>query len=146
MRIAASRDVFSINSSKHSRYLDRKVTFPDDIPSSVEWVRYSQRKSIECRVYRKASSRIVAQRRSLTLSFSLSHHFALITSRFYLRRALYFKLPLTKLYSSVTNDENTTCLPRPLPAFPFTRYIRCQKFRTPRSMHLFTIHSVILDQ
>lgn len=115
----AWRSVVSVN-SKHSRYLDRKVTFPDDIPSS-DGPLFPEKKHWASRIERQPRASLPIAILSHSRSFSLLHHFALITSRLYLRRALYFKLPLTKLYSSVTNDESHV-LARLLLAFAFTWY------------------------
>lgn len=84
--------------------------------------------------YRKATSRITEQRRSFTLSGS--HHVYL-----YLRHTLYFKLPLTKLYSSVTNDKSHVVRVR-IQAFAFTRY-SLPKVRTPRPMHRVVYRTIL---
>lgn len=82
---------------------------------------FPEKKHRASRIERQPRASLPIAILSHSRSFALLHHFALITSRLYLRRALYFKLPLTKLYSSVTNDESHV-LARLLLAFAFTRY------------------------
>jgi len=69
---------------------------------------------------------------SLSASLSLSHSI-LLSLHAYIFIVLYFKLPLTKLYSSVTNDRRHVPYVYQL---SLSHDICCQKFCTPRPMYL----------
>lgn len=79
-----------------------------------------------------------------SLFLSISLFLSLYSISFSLRAsifvALYFKLSLTKLYSSVTNDHVSGChVPRVYFQLSLSHDICYRKFCTPRPMHLFII-------